>query len=53
MKTKPRGIHANFTSQCHVCGGEIVVKDGRPERHECRTGLDPSEIIHWPPPLAG
>ena len=37
MKTKPRGIHANFTTECATCRGELTVSNGRIEHHECRT----------------
>lgn len=37
MKTKARGIHANFTTDCERCGGEITVSNGRPDRHQCET----------------
>lgn len=40
MRNLPKGIHANFTSQCHVCGAEITVTNGRIEWHECRNDLD-------------
>lgn len=35
MKTKARGIHATFSTDCHRCGGEITVSNGRPDRHQC------------------
>lgn len=34
MKTKPRGIWANFRSTCG-CGGEITITNGRVDFHEC------------------
>lgn len=34
--TKPRGIYANFATECVHCRGEIVYRDGRQERHECQ-----------------
>ena len=34
MKTKPKGIHATFTTDC-PCGGELTVTNGRPDFHEC------------------
>lgn len=36
MKTKPRGIHANFESTCFKCQGDITISNGRPEHHVCR-----------------
>jgi len=36
MKTKPRGIHANFTTECASCRGDLTVSNGRVEYHECR-----------------
>jgi len=40
MRNLPKGIHANFISQCHVCGAEITVRDGRVTPHECRIELE-------------
>jgi hypothetical protein len=34
MKTKPKGIHANFRTDCH-CGAEITVSNGRVDSHNC------------------
>ncbi len=34
MKTKPRGIHATFTTECQ-CGAELTVTNGRIDRHDC------------------
>ncbi len=34
MKTKPRGIHATFTTDCQ-CGSELTVTNGRIDPHEC------------------
>ena len=36
MKTKPKGIHANFQSECFKCSGNITVTNGRVDPHECR-----------------
>jgi hypothetical protein len=36
MKTKPRGIHANFITECAACRGDITISNGRLEHHECR-----------------
>ena len=36
MRTKPRGIYANFTFNCVTCGSECAVTDGKPEPHQCR-----------------
>lgn len=47
MNPKPRGIHANFTSTCVMCGAEITVSNGKPDPHTCRVDLD---AIHWPEP---
>ena len=38
MKTKPKGIHANFRTDCG-CGGEITVTNGRIDPHQCRIEL--------------
>ena len=35
MKTKPRGIHANFTTTC-TCGRELTITNGRVDPHDCR-----------------
>ena len=35
MKTKPRGIHANFRTDC-PCGAELTVRNGRIDPHQCR-----------------
>jgi len=35
MKTKPKGIHANFRTDCH-CGAELTVTNGRIDQHQCR-----------------
>lgn len=58
MRNLPKGVWANFTTVCHVCGGDISVRDARPERHTCRIDLDRPTLtdldhIKWPPPLAG
>lgn len=37
MKTKPRGIYATFATDCHLCGAEVTVSNGRPDRHQCDT----------------
>jgi hypothetical protein len=34
MKTKPKGIHANFATDCQ-CGSELTVTNGRVDKHEC------------------
>jgi len=34
FRTKPKGIHANFRTDCG-CGGEITVTNGRVDHHEC------------------
>jgi len=34
MKTKPKGIHATFTTSCE-CGAELTVTNGRVDKHEC------------------
>ena len=36
MKTKPRGIHANFAVDCHRCNGEFTITNGRIDPHDCR-----------------
>ena len=35
MKTKPRGIWANFTTTC-TCGSELTITNGRVDYHDCR-----------------
>lgn len=35
MKTKPRGIHATFRTDCIHCRGEITVTNGRLDHHQC------------------
>ena len=35
MKTKPRGIHANFVTQCATCYCPMTVTNGRVDPHEC------------------
>lgn len=47
MRNLPKGVWANFTSTCHVCREEITVRDGRPERHECRERID-LDAIQFP-----
>ena len=34
MKTKPKGIHATFATECQ-CGAELTVTNGRIDFHEC------------------
>lgn len=34
MKTKPKGIHANFSTDC-PCGAELTVTNGRIDNHRC------------------
>ena len=56
LKTKARGIHATFSTDCVRCGGEITVSNGRPDRHQCeppRPTLADLEAIEWPPPMVG
>ncbi len=36
MKTKPKGIHANFSFNCPTCGEECTVSNTRPDPHQCR-----------------
>lgn len=35
MKTKPRGIHANFVTECVKCQDDLTVTNGRIEDHQC------------------
>lgn len=37
MRTKPRGMWANFVSECVECRDEITVSNGRPEPHQCEA----------------
>ena len=43
MKTKPRGIHANFTTTC-TCGRELTITNGRVEHHDCREPERPVSL---------
>jgi hypothetical protein len=40
MRNLPKGLHANFTTTCHVCGEERTVTNGKPDPHHCRIELD-------------
>jgi len=40
FRTKPKGIHANFRTDCG-CGAEITVTNGRIDPHQCR--IEPAE----------
>lgn len=35
MRTKPRGIHATFETDCERCGDIITVTNGKVSQHEC------------------
>ena len=35
MKTKPRGIHASFQTECVYCRGTLTITNGRVEHHDC------------------
>lgn len=35
MKTRPRGIHANFETSCPTCRTVITITNGRIDPHEC------------------
>lgn len=39
MKTKPRGMWANFETSCYRCDGELTVSNGKPDPHDCRERL--------------
>jgi len=39
MKTKPKGIHATFASECFKCADVITVTNGRIDPHQCRIEL--------------
>lgn len=41
MKTKPKGIHATFATDCPTCGSELTVTNGRIDRHECERPQRP------------
>lgn len=43
MKTKPKGIHANFRTDCH-CGAEITISNGRIDRHECEQPITLAQL---------
>jgi hypothetical protein len=32
---KPKGIHANFQTECAACQGELTINSGRIDHHEC------------------
>lgn len=36
FKTKPQGIHANFSFDCPRCRQEATVSHGRVDPHDCR-----------------
>jgi len=40
FRTKPKGIHATFRTDCG-CGGELTVTNGRVDPHQCR--IEPAE----------
>lgn len=44
MKTKPRGIHANFQTECAHCRADITVTNGRPAPHECERPITLADI---------
>jgi hypothetical protein len=33
FKTRARGMWANFQTECHHCGGELTVTNGKPDLH--------------------
>lgn len=35
MRTKPRGMWANFETTC-TCGGVLTITNGRVDPHDCR-----------------
>jgi hypothetical protein len=35
MKTRPKGIHATFATDCHECGSERTISNGRVDPHNC------------------
>ena len=43
MKTKPRGIHANFVTTC-TCGRELTITNGRQDPHDCRERIPMAEF---------
>lgn len=47
MMTKAKGEHATFTMDCHRCGNEQTVTNGRPDRHECDFRTKNLEAIQW------
>jgi len=36
VKTKPRGIHASFQTECVYCRGTLTISNGRIDHHDCR-----------------
>jgi hypothetical protein len=52
FRTKPTGPHANFTTDCERCGGEVSISNGRVDRHACErqpveVWADPKETSEW------
>lgn len=41
--TKPRGIHATFTTTC-TCGAELTVTNGRIDPHECERPITLAQL---------
>lgn len=41
--TKPKGIHANFRTDC-TCGAELTVTGGRIDRHECERPITLAQL---------
>ena len=44
MKTKPRGIHANFVTTCVYCRGTLTITNGRIDNHDCREPERPVSL---------
>lgn len=44
MKTKPRGIHASFQTECWKCAAEITVSNGRPDPHTCERPITLADL---------
>jgi len=36
FRTKPKGIHATFETDCFKCSGVLTVTSGRIDPHDCQ-----------------
>ena len=44
MKTKPRGIHATFQTECVYCRGILTITNARVDHHDCREPERPVSL---------